>query len=339
MQQEGITGPAVRKFRFHVAAARIDEGKGNGFSVGTPGDGNDIAVQQFAFRCVAGSQESVFPADPDESPVIFGHGQLRAVRCQAVPVEIVHFVGGFVAVAVPLLGAQHFLTGQEERDPAAEEDRGGTQPVHGKTVFVRRVRAGNQELVPERVVVVGGNIVDHHGILHAPGDGASLQAAPQAEDDFLRVGPGRGTAGVAGILLVENAAFQAVPDGVVEDRDGADGISGSGNLLDIPLVRLEVVMQGRAAAGPAFTVDQGLRVDRVHGFLHGLHGLHIMEGHQVKPEAVQPVFLRPVADAVHNVFPAHDPVGGRFVAAAAAVGRAAVGIEAVIVIGNNPVQV
>ncbi len=69
------------------------------------------------------------------------------------------------------------------------------------------------------------------------------------------------------------------------------------------------------------------------------HGLEIVQGHEVEAEAVELVFLRPVADRVDHVLAEHRALRGRLVAAAAAVRGAAVVCEAVVIIGDDAVEI
>ena len=57
-----------------------------------------------------------------------------------------------------------------------------------------------------------------------------------------------------------------------------------------------------------------------------------MQSHQVETEAVDVVFLRPVGDGIDHVFAEHQVLGCGVVAAARAVGKAAVVVHAVVVI-------
>ena len=67
-------------------------------------------------------------------------------------------------------------------------------------------------------------------------------------------------------------------------------------------------------------------------------GLHIDQAHKVKPEAVDVVFLCPVVYGIDDVFAHHAPLGGGVVAAAGAVGEAAVSIHAAEITGNDLVE-
>ncbi len=66
-----------------------------------------------------------------------------------------------------------------------------------------------------------------------------------------------------------------------------------------------------------------------------VHGLNIMDAHQIKAETVDMIFLSPVADGIQHIKPHHAAVAGRFTAAAAGVGKAAVRHGAVIIIGHG----
>ena len=282
-------------------------------------------------------EEGVGLAEGDELLHQVVHPHLEAARDQGIPVEVVDLVGGIIGVVVALLGAQELLARQHEGRALAQEDDLLAEPVHGEALLVGGLGVGGQELVPDGVVVVAGHIVDDH-IRGGPAHGAVALRAQDAEDHHFGCAVVGLAVDVALILGVEDAALQAVADGVVEDRHGADALAAGNNLGNIGLSGLEFRAQRGAAAGPALAVEDRLGVDGVDRLLDGLHGLDIVQGHEIEAEAVDVVLLRPVGHGVHHVLAEHDPLGGRLVAAAGAVGGGAGGVVAVVVIGYDLVQ-
>ena len=99
-------------------------------------------------------------------------------------------------------------------------------------------------------------------------------------------------------------------------------------------------MQRTAAALPRLAVHQDVPPagQLVQLGPQQVHRLHIVQAHQVEPEAVDVVLLRPVEHRIQKVFPGHGPLTGKLVAAAAAVGKAAILVLAEIIEGDRPVQ-
>ena len=179
---------------------------------------------------------------------------------------------------------------------------------------------------------MGAHVVDDHAILHAPALACRV-AALQAEHHSR--GGAAGAADIATGGLVEDAALQAVTDHIVEYGDAADAVGL--DLADIALVRLGAAVDG-GAHGPAFAVEDGIGVDAMDRHFHLLHGLQVMEAHQVEAEAVQMELLHPVGGGLHHELAEHIPLGGRIVAAAAGGGVGAGGGISVIIVGNDLIE-
>ena len=186
---------------------------------------------------------------------------------------------------------------------------------------------------------MGGHVVDHHGAVDVPAGARALVASEDAEDHLGGRGLVRAAVDVARALDVEHAALEPVADRVVEHGHRADPAVRCLDLADIVLIGALRARERAAAAGPALAVDQRVRIDRVQGAFDRLHGLEIVQRHQVEAEAVDLVFLRPVADRIDHVLAEHRALRGRLVAAAAAVRGAAVVCEAVVIIGDDAVEI
>ena len=77
----------------------------------------------------------------------------------------------------------------------------------------------------------------------------------------------------------------------------------------------------------------------MHGLLDLIHGGDVMDRHEVEAETVEMVFGEPVDEAVHHVLAEHCALGGRLVSAAASVGGRSGGAVAVVIVGDDPVEV
>ena len=176
---------------------------------------------------------------------------------------------------------------------------------------------------------MGGNIV--HDLAGRVGR-QTVTAAPcryRTADVPEAAGPALHIARLPG---VEAAALDGVAGVVAED---ADAIVQHGKIGLVGLVPVQL-----AAALPRLAVHQDILPagQRIQRGAHGVDGLHIVQAHQVEPEAVDVVFLRPVEDGIDHIPPGHGPLAGKFVAAAAAVGKAAVLVLAEKVAGHGVVQ-
>ena len=129
------------------------------------------------------------------------------------------------------------------------------------------------------------------------------------------------------------AALDGVPGVVAED---ADAVAEHGKVCLVCFVPVQLA----CAALPWLAVQQDVPPagQIVQSGTEGVHGLHVVKTHKVEPEAVYVVLLRPVKHRVDEVPPCHEPLAGKLVAAAAAVGKAAIRVLTEKVIGHRVVQ-
>ena len=95
---------------------------------------------------------------------------------------------------------------------------------------------------------------------------------------------------------------------------------------------------GRSFCRPGLAVDQDLGINLVKSRPDGVHGVNIVDAHQVKTEAVKMILRCPVGEGVDHVFLVHRTVGGSFVAAAGTVGIGSLRVLAVVVARNGEVE-
>ena len=131
-------------------------------------------------------------------------------------------------------------------------------------------------------------------------------------------------------------ALDGVAHPVAEEADPAV------QTVDLRVVLSAAVGDGRVAAGPWLAVHQKLPalavVQAVQLGADQVHGVHVVAAHEVEAEAVDVVFLRPVADGLDHVLPEHQLVGGRHVAAAGAVVKGIGAGHAEVVTGDRLVE-
>ncbi len=137
---------------------------------------------------------------------------------------------------------------------------------------------------------------------------------------------------IPGGLFVERAAAYGVAEIVAENGDAL-------HLANViphgPFFR----RQGRVGRKPSFAVYEDRRVDLRQFFPDAVHRVDIVYSHQVEPEPVDMVLLRPEFDGFDDVMPYHFAFRSRFIAAARGVRVGTVGILAVKVAGDGKVEI
>ena len=99
------------------------------------------------------------------------------------------------------------------------------------------------------------------------------------------------------ILTAERTA-DSVTDVVAECADSIEHVC----------VRLEGDLLSRirrSLRSPTLTVDNHCRVDRVETLADDVHGLDVMDGHEVETEAIDMVFLHPPLERLDHVLAEH----------------------------------
>ena len=163
--------------------------------------------------------------------------------------------------------------------------------------------------------------------------GQLVAAAPRGHGPADVPEAARSALDVTRLPGVKTAALDDVAGVVAED---ADALGQHGEVRLVGLVPVELA----SAALPRLTVHQDASAARqsVQRGPQFVHGVHVIEAHEVEAEAVDVIFLRPVEHRVDEVFPGHGPLTGKLVAAAAAVGEAAVRVLPEEIIRHRAVQ-
>jgi len=104
-----------------------------------------------------------------------------------------------------------------------------------------------------------------------------------------------------GLFVSGLAGGEASVSGVaVVSLDGVADIVGEyGDAFHLRHVLLESAAfdrQRRVPGRPAFAVDENRRIDFLEFFGHAVHGLGVVDGHEVEAEAVDMIFVGPVLD-------------------------------------------
>ena len=125
------------------------------------------------------------------------------------------------------------------------------------------------------------------------------------------------------------AALNGVAVGVVEHADAVVERGHSGLGAGVGALA--------AAAGPRLAVHQDLVAVReaVELLADIVHGGGVMQRHEVKAEAVDVIFFRPISAGIYHILAEHLLVGGGLVAAAGAVGIGCAAGHSVVVARNG----
>ena len=196
-----------------------------------------------------------------------------------------------VGVALTFFGAGELLAGLQEGHPHAGEIDARRQPV-----LSQRRRVGGSvlgtgvpdehQLVPESEIVVGRDIADD---LRGRMGGQLVAAAPRGHGPADVPEAARPALDVTRLPGVKTAALDDVAGVVAED---ADALGQHGEVRLVGLVPVELA----PAALPRLTVHQDVSAARqsVQRGPQFVHGVHVIEAHEVEAEAVDVIFLRPV---------------------------------------------
>ena len=261
--------------------------------------------------------------------------KLRAVG--AGPVQPVCAERALVAVVVAILGTAPFLARLHKGKPLTGQVDACRHAVLRQHVGIGPViipAAGHGgQLVPQGIVVVGGDILHH--LPGAPWPKAVRTIVPCTDrvDDIIAV-LGRAV-DIAGVGGIKDIALDAIARIITEKADPVT------QRIECALVgRACAALQIRTAAHPWLAVHQdafaaGQAVERG---ADRVHRVHILQRHQIKAEAVDVVGFGPVQHRIHDEFAHHGALAGKVAAAAGAIGHAVVGPAAVPVAGDCPLK-
>ena len=249
---------------------------------------------------------------------------------QSRPFQGIDAVRGAVAVVVkaavlPGLGAEHFLTGLQEGDALREHIKRGGEVVHPNPGFNGRIRGGEGDTVKESGIVVAGGVIHTLVWLSRPGRhsheaGFQRLFGYDCAGDEARRGAFKGS------------PAKQVADGVAEEAE-------AGNHRGIGLYRQPDTGLGQLGLHiPALTVENHVGVLLMDGGHDLVDGHGVDQAGDIEAEAVHVVFVRPVADGIHDVLAHHAPLGSGVVAAEGSVGVFAATADTAEIAGDDLVD-
>ena len=271
-------------------------------------------------------------ADLEQTAVVFHH---VAEALDILPVEHVFLTRGGVGVFVAVLAAAEFLAAEEERDALrGHHDRSGELVHEHQILMALAVLAaavdGIDQLVIQTKVVVAGSIGDALGRHICP---AEIRLTEEAGLQIAALAAALHKA----LVCAGGAALDGVADGVVKRADAVI------HLRQILLICHHGAFVRLGGHVPRLAVHEDLfaaavLIQAVERRANIVHGGDVVQTHQVKAEAVDMVFLRPVGDGIDHVFAEHQMLGGGVVGTARAVGEGAVLVHAVVVVGHRVLE-
>ena len=262
----------------------------------------------------------------------------------------------------------------DEGHPLTEQRQAERQHLHPGAVVGAQMFGGFVlDDVPQRLVVMLGDVAHHFlrvervasrlaAIVHLATGGDLAAVVNQTEVAQVAGQPqlDQVTGVEQGLTFAVTAAVTAVGDGVeaadkalVFDQcfaavtattatggitqaigEGAD--TGTGHIELVGLLETGVV--GHFTEVPAFTIEVGVRVDRLHGGQRLQHHRLGLVSHQVKAETVDGVMLGPHHQGVDHQLGHHAVFGGGVGAAGGVFHGAGQRVKAVVIVGHHLVE-
>ena len=280
--------------------------------------------------------QNLFPGLQTQAGMCFPEGNQALVvvqidpvffLLQGIPFDGIDRVRRFIAVGIELsvpgrLGAEDLFTGLHKGNALGEHHKSSGQPVHSDLILPGFTGSCQNDPVKQGVVVMAGNVVDTLGRFLCP--------IRHAHKTVFQIGLGNQCAGYkTGKGIVKDAAPQLIPNGIAEEGK-------TWNHMGISLNGQGTAGFGKGGVhGPAFTVENNIGVVGMNGCHHFPDGLNIDQAHQIKAEAVNVVFIRPVFHTVNDILAYHAPLGSGVIAAAGSVGKDIVCFPAEISAGQH----
>ena len=134
------------------------------------------------------------------------------------------------------------------------------------------------------------------------------------------------------LSVIAERSSQTVPEFITESRD-------TRHLVGIVLHGQLFFRQLRSTRRPSFTINVDSRINLVQSFPDCIHRFNIMNTHQIETEAVDMVFLRPIADRLYHKLTHHGPFTGCLVPASRSVGKLSVLVLTIKITGYRTLEI
>ncbi len=149
-------------------------------------------------------------------------------------------------------------------------------------------------------------------------------------------GNGAAETTAAGAVAGATGAAHGTSDGIT---DGIGEVCKAGGLIGVALGGHGVPLFGHFGCHtPALTVENHVGMGFVNCLHHRIDGFRIDQTHQIKAEAVDVIFIRPVGDGVYDVLLYHSALAGGVISTAGAGRVASGGSDAAKIAGDDLVE-
>ena len=255
----------------------------------------------------------------------------------ARPIQAVQLQRAAVGVVVAMLGAGKLFAPLHERQTLAGQVNTRRHAVLGQQIGIRRgiiPAAGHAfQLIPQGIVIMGRNILHH--LTRRLGHKIRLAAAPRRDRMQHLIPTLHIAVDVACAARIEHPALDGIA-GVIAEKSNA-AVQQARRLF---VGGDRAVFHAGAAALPRFTVHEDIFAtgQGIQRSADCVHGVHIVQSHQVKAEPVNMVLFGPVHTGIHQILAHHRALAGKVTPAAGAVGQASVFPPAVPVAGHRAFQ-
>ena len=210
------------------------------------------------------------------------------------------------------LRTEHLLTCLPEGCTLGDQVYSRAKIVHLIANILGGVGSGQNELIPQSIVIVSAHIVDYHSIIYSPADSCAL-AALNTEDDLVNVTDI--SVNITGQGSIKHTSLQAVADSIVKYCNAANGVAGRLDLLNLCLVSLGRSVYGRAHS-PTLTIYDSMSIYSMNSRLNLLHSSEVVKSHKVKAQSVKIVLVYPIGCRVNHKLTEHISLGCGIVATA-----------------------
>ena len=237
-------------------------------------------------------------------------GECLWILLQIGPGKLVDAVWRIETVVHSLLVAKHLLTGKDERHTLRCEDAGLGKQVDaeqfGSTHLFRDFLVcqgwdARLQSIYQAHIIVAAYIADLLGWIVGP----RLLVIVHLGHIYLRMSNATHDTELQTLLLAWESSQERTLM-VIRERTTKSIthiIAECTDTIQLMGIRLHGELLGRistAACTPALTIDIDTRIDAVHHLTDSLHGLDIVNTHQVEAEAVNMEFINPVLHALQH---------------------------------------
>ena len=136
----------------------------------------------------------------------------------------------------------------------------------------------------------------------------------------------------ASLGVIAERTAERIPHLIAEGSDTVESV-------DMSLHCQELLRISTAAGAPSLSIDKDRRVDGIHGSTDGVHGLDIMDAHEVEAKTINVIFIDPVFHALHHHLSHQWSVAGCLIAATRTIGVVAQWRLTVEIVGEGALEV